>query len=105
MILILFINFFSGNFVLVTEESIWQKGMVIYAIFFIFLSIFLSVMNIVWSIVRDPKEKEEEEEEREHLLQNKNTIITNATIHNCNGNYQSFEKANTNEKETNNSIL
>ena len=62
-------------------------------------------MNIVWSIVRDPKEKEEEEEERVHLLQNKNTIITNATIHDSKGNYQSFEKSHTNEKETSNSIL
>lgn len=99
--LILFIIFFSGNFVLVTEESIWQKGMVIYAIFFIFLSILLSVMNIVWSIVKDPKV----EEERVHLLQNKNTIITNATVHDTKGVYKTFGKANTNENEKNNFII
>lgn len=69
-----------GNFVLVTEEPLWQKAMFIYAIFFIFLSVFLCLTNVVWSIVRDPSEDKERQGERRNLLPDKNITITNTTM-------------------------
>ena len=43
----------GGNFVLTNDGPLWQRAVFIYAVFFLLLSAFMAIINLVWSCVSD----------------------------------------------------
>lgn len=61
------------------EGPLWMKAVFLYSFFFLLLSLFMILINSVWSCVSDNGEKEESME-RKPLLKSKTTSVSGHSI-------------------------
>jgi len=49
----------GGNFVLTNDGPLWQRAVFIYAVFFLLLSAFMALINLVWSCVSGDEDEDD----------------------------------------------